>query len=288
MKKDTGIKANVVYLKKVGLERIQAQPGAIDLVLTVDISNLKKMNSTGLFQKYNSAVIDQNVPENFRDPNGHWTALTARARIIYYSKERVDPSDLSTYEALAEPKFKGRICIRSGYHNYNLALISSLKISHGYAKIKTWLNGLKANLARKPQGNNREQVKAIYRGMMLDNPEQRGWSNSVGIFFPNQNDRGTHMNISGGAIIKTAKNVNEARRLLEFLSGDLAKFMYAQVNHEYPVKSGVQLSGIVKSFGSNQEGIKNGVFKKDKMSLAEIGQKRADALKMLDEVGFDL
>ncbi len=299
--KDTGIKANVVYLKKGGLERIQAQPGAIDLVLTVDISNLTKMNSTGLFQKYDSAVIDQNVPENFRDPNGHWTALTARARIIYYSKERVDPSDLSTYEALAEPKFKGRICIRSGYHNYNLALISSLSLSHGNAKTKAWLNGLKANLARKPQGNDRGQVKAIYSGLcdvsigntyymgkMLDNPEQRGWANSVGIFFPNQNDRGTHMNVSGGAIIKTAKNVNEARRLLEFLSGDLAQFMYAQVNHEYPVKPGVQLSGIVKSFGSNQEGIKNGVFKKDKMSLAEIGQKRADAVKMLDEVGFDL
>ena len=247
--KDTGIKANVVYLKKGGLERIQAQPGAIDLVLTVDISNLTKINSTGLFQKYDSTVIDQNVPENFRDPNGHWTALTARARIIYYSKERVDLSDLSTYEALAEPKFKGRICIRSGYHNYNLALISSFKLSHGTAKTKAWLNGLKANLARKPHGNDRGQVKAIYSRIcdvsigntyytrkMLDNPEQRGWANSVGIFFPNQNDRGTHMNVSGGAIIKTAKNVNEARRLLEFLSGNLAQFMNAQVNHEYPVK----------------------------------------------------
>ena len=157
----------------------------------------------------------------------------------------------------------------------------------GQPKNKAWLSGLKANLARKPQGNDRGQVKVIYSGLcdvsigntyymgkMLDNPEQRGWANSVGIFFPNQNDRGTHMNVSGGAIIKTAKNVNEARRLLEFLSGDLAQFMYAQVNHEYPVKPGVQLSGIVKSFGSNQEGIKNGVFKKDKMSLAEIGQKR--------------
>ena len=112
---------------------------------------------------------------------------------------------------------------------------------------------------------------------------QFGWN-----FFPNQNDRGTHMNVSGGAIIKTAKNFNEERQLLEFLSSDLAQFMYAQVNHEYPVKPGVKLSGIVKSFDSNQEGIKNGVFKKDKMSLAEIGQKRADALKMLDEFGFDL
>ena len=123
---------------------------------------------------------------------------------------------------------------------------------------------------------------------MLDNPDQRGWTNSGGIFFLNQNDIVTHMNVSGGVIIKTTKNVNEARRLLKFLSCDLAQLMYAQVNHEYPVKPGVQLSGIVKSFGSNQEGIKNGVFKKDKMSLAEIGQKRADAVKMLDEVGFDL
>ncbi len=291
----------MVYLKKGGLERIQAQPGAIDLLLTVVISNLTKMNSTGLIKKYNSTVIDQNVPENFRDPKGHWTALTARARIIYYSKERVDPSDLSTYEDLSERKFKGRICIRSGYHNYNLALISSLKTNHGNAKTKAWLNGLKENLARKPQGNDRGQVKAIYSGLcdvsigntyyigkMLDNPEQRGWANSVGIFFLNQNGRGTHMKISGGAIIKTAKNVNEAQRLLEFLIGDLAQFMYAQVNHEYPVKPGVKLSGIVKIIRFQLRRHQKRSLQKDKMSLAEIGQKRADTVKMLDEVGFDL
>ncbi len=148
------------------------------------------MKSTGLYQKYDSAVIDQNASEKFRDPNGNWTVLTARARIIYYSKEMVDPSDLYTYEALAEPKFKGRICIRSEYHNYNLSLISSIKISHGNAKTKTWLNGLKANIARKPQGNDRGQVKTInsgicdvsigntyHMGKMLDNPEQRRWAN---------------------------------------------------------------------------------------------------------------
>ncbi|HJM07624.1 MAG: extracellular solute-binding protein [SAR324 cluster bacterium] len=299
--KDTEIKANVVYMKKGGLERIKAQPGAIDVVLTVDISNLTKMNSADLFQQYESRIVDKNVPKHFRGPNGKWTALTARARIIYHSRERVKPSDLSTYEALSDPKFKGRVCIRSGYHNYNLALISSVIITHGPSKAKKWLKGLKANLARKPQGNDRGQVKAIYSGLcdvsigntyymgkMLDNPDQRGWANSVGIFFPNQNDRGTHMNVSGGAIIKTAKNVEEARKLLEFLSSDLAQFMYAQVNHEYPVNSDIQLSSIVRSFGSKQEGIKKGVFKKDRMDLSQIGSKRPEAVKLLDEVGFDL
>ena len=123
---------------------------------------------------------------------------------------------------------------------------------------------------------------------MLDNPDQRGWANSAGIFFPNQKDRGTHMNVSGGAIIKTARNVNQAVELLEFLSSDLAQFMYAQVNHEYPVKSGTQLSSIVKSFGSKQEGIKKGVFKKDSISLSKIGNLRKEAIKILDQVGFDL
>ena len=298
---NTGTKTNVVYLKKGGLERIKAQPGAIDIVLTVDISNLIAMNNEGLFQRYNSRIVDSNVPSSFRDPDGKWTALTARARIIYHSRERVKPSELSTYEALSDSKWKGRICIRSGYHKYNVALISSIIANHGSSKTKQWLSDLKANLARKPQGNDRAQVKAIYSGLcdiaigntyymgkMLDNPDQRGWANSAGIFFPNQKDRGTHMNVSGGAIIKTARNVNQGVELLEFLSSDLAQFMYAQVNHEYPVKSGTQLSSIVKSFGSKQEGIKKGVFKKDSMGLSKIGNLRKEVIKILDQVGFDL
>ena len=298
---NTGTKTNVVYLKKGGLERIKAQPGAIDIVLTVDISNLIAMNNERLFQRYNSRIVDSNVPSPFRDPDGKWTALTARARIIYHSRERVKPSELSTYEALSDSKWKGRICIRSGYHKYNVALISSIIANHGSSKTKQWLNGLKTNLVRKPQGNDRAQVKAIYSGLcdiaigntyymgkMLDNPDQRGWANSAGIFFPNQKDRGTHMNVSGGAIIKTARNVNQAVELLEFLSSDLAQFMYAQVNHEYPVKSGTQLSSIVKSFGSKQEGIKKGVFKKDSMGLSKIGNLRKEAINILDQVGFDL
>ena len=296
----TRIKVNVVYLKKGSMERLKQQPGSVDVLLTVDIGNLTAIADAGLFQPIHSKTIVQNVPANFRDPKGLWTALTARARVIYYSKERVKLNELSTYEALVDSGFKGRVCTRSGYHKYNVALISSMIAEHGLSAAKKWLQGLKNNLARKPQGNDRGQVKAIYQGQcdlalgntyymgkMLEREDQRAWAASDGIFFPNQNDRGTHMNVSGGAITKAAKNKNEAIKLLEFLSGDLAQYMYSLVNHEYPVKYGVHFSGIVKSFGTGQEGIKNGVFKQDQRSLYDIGSFRRQAIKLLDEVNFD-
>ncbi len=297
---NTGIKANVVYLKKGSLERLKQQPGAVDALLTVDISNLTAIAEAGLFQPVNSSVINKNVPSNYRDPKGLWSALTARGRVIYYSKDRVKLSELSTYEALADAKFAKRICTRSGYHKYNVALISSMIAEHGVDAAKNWLQGLKNNLARKPQGNDRGQVKAIYQGQcdvaigntyymgkMLERDDQREWAASVGIFFPNQNDRGTHMNVSGGAVTRDAVNKNEGVRLLEFLSGDLAQYMYAQVNHEYPVKEGVPYSGIVSTFGSSQEGVKKGKFKQDKRNLSEIGSYRKKAIQILDEVNYD-
>ena len=296
----TGIKTNVVYLKKGSLERLKKQPGSVDAVLTIDISNLTAMSEAGLFQSINSAVIKNNVPENYRSKDDLWTALTARARVIFYSRDRFKLSEFSDYEDLADSRFKGRICSRSGYHKYNIALFSSIIAEHGVSKAKTWLQGLRNNLARKPQGNDRGQVKAIfqgqcdislgntyYMGKMLANKDQRAWAASVGIYFPNQSNRGTHMNVSGGAITKAAKNRMEAVKLLEFLSGDLSQFMYANVNHEYPVKSGVQFSAIVSSFGASQEGVKKGVFKQDKRSLTEIGSYRAQAKKLVDEVNFD-
>ena len=296
----TGSKANVVYLKKGSLERLKQQPGSVDAVLTVDISNLTAMSDAGLFQRINSKVVKTNVPANYRSKDDLWTALTARARVIYYSRDRVKLSELSDYEDLADSRFKGRICTRSGHHKYNLALFSSMIAEHGVNKAKQWMQGLKNNLARKPQGNDRGQVKAIfqgqcdislgntyYMGKMLANKDQRAWAASVGIYFPNQSNRGTHMNVSGGAITKAAKNKMEAVKLLEFLSGDLSQFMYANVNHEYPVKSGVQFSAIVSSFGASQEGIKKGVFKQDKRSLNEIGSYRVHSKKMVDEVNYD-
>ena len=296
----SGIKANVVYLKKGSLERLKQQPGSVDAILTVDIANLTAIAAAGLFQPIQSRVIENNVPANYRDPNGFWTALTARARVVYYSKDRVKTGDLTTYEKLADPEFKERLCTRSGYHKYNVALISSIVAEHGKSAAKNWLQSLKNNLARKPQGNDRGQVKAIfqgqcdvalgntyYMGKMLEREDQRAWAASVGIFFPNQKNRGTHMNVSGGAITKAAKNKAEAVKLLEFLSGDLAQYMYAQVNHEYPVKSGVPFSGIVKSFGSGQGGVKKGVFKQDQRNLSEIGSYRKQAIELLDEVNYD-
>ncbi len=297
---ETGIKVNVVYLKKGMLERLKARPGEADLMLAKDIANLTAIAEAGLLQPYKSATIDQNIPAAWRDAGHLWTGLTMRARVMYYSKDRVDPATLSTYASLADEKYKGKICIRSGYHNYNVALISAMIAENGKAKAKEWLQGVKANLARKPQGNDRAQVRGIaagecdiaigntyYMGKMLENPDQRDWAAAVGIFFPNQKTTGTHVNITGGGVLKAAKNKENATKLLEFFTGNLAQTMYSQVNHEYPLKKGVGYSGIVKSFGAGQEGIKKGVFKADSLPMDKIAAERKVALKLLDEVNFD-
>ncbi len=297
---ESGIKVNVVYLKKGMLERLKAHPGEADLMLVKDIANLSAIADAKLLQPYKSATIDANIPSSWRDDNRLWTGLTMRARVIYYSKDRVDPNSLTTYMSLADKKYKGKICIRSGYHNYNVALISAMIAENGKEKTKKWLKGLKANLARKPQGNDRAQIRAIasgecdlaigntyYMGKMLENPAQRDWAAAVGIFFPNQDTTGTHVNITGGGILKAAKNKKNALKLLEFFTGNLAQTMYSQVNHEYPLKKGIALSGIVKSFGTGQKGIKKGVFKADSLPMDKIAAQRKAALKLLDEVKFN-
>ncbi len=296
----SGIKVNVVYMKKGMLERLKARPGEVDLILTKDIANLSAIAEADLLQPYSSEVIDANIPAPRRDQNHLWTGLTMRARVFYYAKERVDPASLSTYASLADPKYKGKICMRSGYHNYNVALISAMVAETGADATKSWLKGVKANLARKPQGNDRAQVRAVasgecdiaigntyYMGKMLENPKQRPWAAAAAIFFPNQDSSGTHINITGGGITKAAKNKENATKLLEFFTGSLAQTMYSQVNHEYPLKAGVGLSAIVKSFGSGQQGIKEGVFKADELPMNKIAAERKTALKLLDEVQFD-
>jgi iron(III) transport system substrate-binding protein len=298
--KESGIKVNVVFIQKGMLERLQARPGEADLILTVDIANLSAIAAAGLLQPYRSSIVDQAIPAAYRDENGLWTGLTLRARVFYYSRKRVDPGTLSTYESLADETYRGKICTRSGYHNYNVALISAMIEHHGKQETLQWLEGLKSNLARKPQGNDRAQVRAIaagecdisigntyYMGKMLENPEQREWAAAVEIFFPNQNTTGTHVNISGGAVTKNARNKAGAVKLLEFLTGDLAQTMYAQVNHEYPLRPGVRLSAIVQSFGAGQAGIVNGQFKADKLSMTRIGDDRPVALELLNQVKFD-
>ena len=289
----TGVKVNVIFAKEGLVERIKQEGinSPADVLMTVDISRIQQAVDAGVTEAVDNDVLSTNIPAHLRDPEGHWFALTQRGRAIYASKERVADGEITSYEDLADPKWEGRICTRSGTHVYNVALFASMIAVHGEEKAKEWLEGLKSNLARKPQGNDRAQVKAIkegecdlalgntyYYGKMLDNEEQRPWAEAVNIVFPNQDDRGMSMNISGMSLIEGAPNHDNAIKLMEFLSGNTAQEIYADVNYEYPVKSGVEWSDNGKSWGT---------FKADTVSLAEIARLTPDAIKMVDEVGYN-
>lgn len=293
--KETGIKVNVKFAK-TGIAEKLAQEGEYspaDVVLTVDISRLAELTDKGLVQAVNSDVLESNIPAQYQDENNEWFALTTRTRSVYSSRDRVGKlGEDFTYADLAKPEFKGKICTRSGKHPYNVSLISSMIAHEGEAATKAWLEGVKANLARKPQGNDRAQVKAIkeglcdvslgnsyYLGAMVNDPEQKAWADAVYINFPNQSTTGTHVNISGMAMAKYAPNKENAVKLMEFLAGDVAQEMYAEVNYEYPVKAGVKRSELVASWGN---------FKADTLSLDEIADHHEAAVKLLDEVKFDL
>ncbi len=288
----TGIKTNVVFAPKGMITRLQKEGrnSPADVVLTVDIGRINDAVEAGVLQPVKSKKLMANIPTQDRDPAGLWFGLTRRARIVYASKERVKPGELSTYEGLADPKWKGRICIRSSKHVYNVALLASLVVHNGEKKAEEWAKDLKANLARKPQGNDRAQVKAIhagecdislgnsyYMGKMLTNEKQIAWAEAVNVFFPNQEGRGAHMNISGAGVTKHAPRKDNAVKLLEFLSDDLAQKMYAEQNFEYPVKPGVPWSGLVESWGR---------FKADDVDMVKIAKNRATAIKVFDRVGI--
>ena len=302
----TGIKVNMVYAKTGMLERLKAEGrnSPADAVLTADIGRLTDLVRAGLVQPVASAVLSANIPPQYRHPDGLWFGLTTRARVIYADKTRVKPGEVSTYEDLADPRFKGRVCTRSGKHAYNISLLASFIAAKGEKAAEAWARALKSNLARRPQGNDRSQVRAIkegecdvalgnsyYMGKMATNdkkPEQKAWAAAVTIIFPNQPragrpggdslGRGTHVNLSGAAVTKSAKNRDNAIRLLEFLSGDFAQRIYAEQNFEYPVKSGVPLHPLVASWGT---------FKADIVHLTEVAKYRAAAAKIMDRVAFD-
>ena len=292
----TGTKVNVVFAKKGMVEKIKAagDNNPADAVLTVDIGRLDALHKAGLLESVDSAVLSEAIPANLRHPDGLWFGLTTRARLALTSKDRVKPGELSTLADLADPKFKGRICTRSGKHVYNVALIASVIAHEGEAAAEQWLTGVRDNLARKPQGNDRAQAKGIYEGVcdvaisnhyymgkMATNeekPEQKAWANAVNVQFLDQDGRGNHVNISGAAVIKGAKNRDNAVALLEFLAGDKAQNMYATVNFEFPVKDGIMTHELVESWGA---------FKSDSLSLEEIASHRTTATKLVDKVGFD-
>ena len=291
---ETGIKVNILFAKKGLIERIKREGklSTADLMLTSDFSRLALFTEDGLAQSVESDVLNKNIPSKFHGDDGQWFALTSRARSIYSSVERVGPAPDITYQDLATPAFKGKVCMRSGKHPYNVSLLASIIAHEGEAKAKTWLEGLKANLARKPQGNDRDQVKAVkeglcdyaltnsyYLGKMLNDPKQVSWAEAVHINFPNQATTGTHVNISGISLAKYAPNKENAIKLIEFLSGDVAQGMYAEINFEYPVKENVKPSKLVASWGE---------FKQDNIKLSDIAAQHETAIKLMDEVKFDL
>ena len=292
----TGIEVNVFFSPKGVLERLKAE-GAnspADAVLTVDIGRLHDMVEAGVLRPVESPTLRMIIASQYRQPEGLWFGLTTRARVFYVSKDRVAPGAITSYEDLARPDLKGRVCIRSGKHDYNVSLIASVIANRGLDEARAWLAGVGANLARKPQGNDRAQAKAIYEGLcdvavantyymaaMMTNdtePEQKKWAAATRIVFPNSDGRGTHVNISGAAVTKSAKNVDNAVRLIEFLSEDFAQKLYADRNFEYPVKAGVALHPLVESWGA---------FKADTINLAEVAKYRAAASRLVDEVGFN-
>ena len=290
---ETGIRVNTLFSQSGLVERIkhEGRNSPADLLLTVDIGRIQDAVDADIAQPLKSDVISANIPEQFRDENGLWVGMTTRARVIYTSLDRVGPDEITSYEDLADPKWKGRICIRSGMHVYNIALIASMLAHHDEAYTKKWLTGLKDNLARKPQGADIDQIEAVsqgvcdvaignsyYYGKMLDDPNKAPAAKDVRIVFPNQANRGTHVNISGVALMKHAPNKENAIKLVEFLSGEEAQHMYAEVNFEYPVKPGVAWSDMVQSWGT---------FKHDDLSLNVVAANRGEAIRLIDEVGFN-
>lgn len=290
--KETGIKTNVVFATNGLIERLAAEGknSPADVLLTQESGLLLQAVAAGVTQPVHSQLLDKEIPANLRDAGDQWFGLTKRARVVYASKDRVK-QDAITYEELADPKWRGKICIRSGQHTYNVALIASMIAHHGEEATEKWLNGLRANLARRPAGGDREAVHDVQAGLcdiavgntyymaaMLKNPDQKSWADAVRIIFPNAADRGTHVNVSGMAMTANAPNKDNALRLMEFLASPEAQRIYAEANGEYPVVEGVPISELVNSWGP---------LKDDPLPLTKIAELRKQASELVDRVQFD-
>jgi iron(III) transport system substrate-binding protein len=292
---ETGIKTEVLFLDKGLEERVQAEGtnSPVDVIMTVDIARLTKAKAAGITQSLDDEVVNAEIPAEYRDPEGHWFGLTKRARVIYASKDRVTDTAI-TYAELADPKWKGKLCMRSGQHDYNLALISAAIAHWGVEKTEEWVKGLKANLGRKPDGGDRPQAGAIvagecdialgntyYVGLMRTNekdPKEKEWGNAINVIFPTFENGKTHVNISGAALAKNAPNRDNGVKLIRFLASDKAQQIYAEANFEYPVEPGLEPSEMVKSFGA---------LDADTLPLAEIASHRKEASEIVDRVGLD-
>jgi iron(III) transport system substrate-binding protein len=291
--KDTGIKVNVVSASS-GLEQRMKAEGAnspADVLLTVDIGRIDEAVQAGVTQPVVSEALETIIPPQYRDPNGHWAGISMRARVIYASKERVK-QDAITYEELADPKWKGKICIRSGQHIYNNGLFAAYVAHHGEAKAEEWLKGVKANLAQKPSGGDREAARDVAAGkcdigigntyywalMMNNDPDKKPWAEATKVILPTFEGGGTHVNLSGVLLAKHAPNKANGVKLINWLAGPTAQQMYADSNYEYPVRAGVAVNPTIAGYGK---------LNPDPMPIAKIAANRKAASTLVDKVGFD-
>ena len=293
----TGTKVNTVFLQAGLAERLQSEGARslADLTIVVDAANLLDLVKRGLTQPIHSPVLDAAIPPAFRDPDGQWFTLSLRARVLFVSKNRVPATENPTYEDLANPRWKGRVCIRGGQHPYNVALFSAFLAKHGESALDSYLTGLKSNLARRPGGGDRDVAKDIaaglcdvgvsniyYYGLMksgVGGPEQTKWADSVRVVLPTFTDKiGTHMNVSGAAVTRHAPNRDGAVNLLEFLVGADAQRMLAEANFEAPVRAGVPMNPIIAALGG---------LSPDSVTPARIAAGGKAASLAVDRAGFD-
>jgi len=262
-----------------------------DVFVTVDAGRLFQAEQQGVFQSVNSAILSQRIPAHLRHPDGLWFGLTKRARIILRSRDRVSPGEITSYEDLAKPEWKGRVLIRSSSNVYNQSLVGSIIEAHGQQTAEAWCRGLVANLGRKPQGGDRDQIKGVAAGegdvavansyyfarMLSGTPEEKAAAAKVAVVFPNQGDRGTHVNLSGIGVTANAPNKSNAIKFIEYLTGDVAQEIFASGNNEYPVVSSAESVPVLKSFGE---------FREDQVNAAAFGRNNATAVEIMDRAGW--
>ena len=292
--KKTGVKLNVVYSSKGLAQRLAAEGvnSPADLILTVDIGRLHRYQDLDLLANINSKILLDSIPPYLRSKDNTWFGLSKRTRAIAISKERMNPEEVLRYEDLANEKLKGKICSRPGSHVYNRALMASMIAANGEKKAEQWARGLVSNLAKRPQGNDRSQIKSIYSGecdvaiinhyyygklTYSKNIDHRKWAKASIIIFPNQEngDRGAHVNISGGGVVKFSKNKEMAIKFLEFLVGEEAQTLYGKVNFEYPINNKSKLPSKLKALGS---------FREDKLLISDIAKLAPKAQEIIDKV----
>ncbi len=292
----TGIQVNLVTGKADALLKRLETEGAntpADVLITVDAGRLHRAKAAGLLAPINSAVLQESVPANYRDPENYWFGLSLRARPIMYALEKLDPNTLTSYEDLADPRWKGKICVRSSSNIYNQSLVASMIAANGEQQTEQWARALVANLARPPKGGDRDQIRAAAAGQCViaiantyylarmttskKDQREREAAGKIGIIWPNQNGRGAHINVSGAGVTKFAKHKDNAIKLLEFLVSDEAQRFYADSNHEYPVKADMEPSDILKQWGK---------FNGDAVNLSLLGKYNSTAVKLMDRAGW--